>query len=67
MPTWFTSVYAAVLHVSALAAVTALTATGKVDATTGLALIGSLVGFGAGVAVTPTQTAAQKPTNVTVN
>jgi hypothetical protein len=54
MPAWFSSVYGAVLHIGALVALTVLVASGKLDVATGLPLIGGLVGFGAGVAVSPT-------------
>ena len=44
-------VYAAVMHIGALASVTVLTAIGKIDPSTGVAFIAALVGVGVGVGV----------------
>jgi hypothetical protein len=51
------TIYGAVLHVAAFAAVTAALLTGHIDQTVGAGFLGSLIGFAVGVPVTIAATA----------
>lgn len=48
----FATIYAAALHVCAVAAIVVLMAMGKVDPNTGVGILGGLLGFAVGVPVT---------------
>lgn len=57
----FTTIYTAVLHISAIASLVVLMATSHLDTTTGFPLLAGLLGFGAGVGVTPNTTTTTTP------
>jgi hypothetical protein len=58
--TLFTTIYGAVMHLMAVAALVVLMATSHLDTTTGFPLLAGLLGFAAGVPVTPTATSSLK-------
>ena len=51
-PSRLQTLYAAALHLAAVAALTVLMAIGKLDVGTGMGLLGGLLGFALGVPVT---------------
>ena len=61
MPSWFSPVYGAVSHLAAVAALVILMATSHLDTATGLPLLAGLLGFAAGVPVTPTGGSSNPP------
>lgn len=52
MPSWFNTVYAAVLHVVAIVALTVLIAMGKLSWADGGPLLGGLLGLAVGIPAT---------------
>lgn len=56
--TLFTTIYGAVMHLVAVVALVVLMATSHLDTTTGFPLLAGLLGFAAGVPVTPTATSS---------
>jgi len=61
MPAWVPIVYAAVLHVTAVIALTVLIAMGKLSWAEGGPIIGALLGLGVGVPLTVAATSNGPP------